>query len=467
MSLYKKLGIGLGLAVLSLVGWTLAPKAVSAAGITDSSYVPSSAAEIKNATFEFQDRSTIIGHFTRTLDGQVINIKFVDSNPADGTYRYKVDKGLQPAWCDEKDNGGINFGEKGAGSIALSNPRSITQVKGYMDIDYSPSGVGGDCKNIGNNSTDNPLIYVTKADSLYTYLQWDSDKLVAGAGSTGNSDQQLGQSGTNDKIFQTGGCGLFVVLTDNHHGKLVQTVSNSSPFSGTDASKFVPILSKGQCKAIDTTFSSVDHIPIGSNWGKTFTISGTRGSPASPTSTGGGNTTSNDPCLANSDTGLEWAMCPMLMKTSDGANTLDNKITNQLHYDINGNLPNGKGAYKAWAAIKNLVSALIVIVMLVMVISQAIGGGPFEAYTIKKMLPKLVAAIIFMQLSWFFCKWAIGIANDMGAGIGQILLAPFGGGSSMGFEAILKHMGGTLAQTIGTTTAISTVIGGAVYYASV
>lgn len=469
MSLYKKLGIGLGLATLLLAVWTLAPKAVSAAGITDSSYVPSSEAEIRNATFEFQDRSTIIGHFTRTLDSQAIDIEFTDSNPADNTYRYKVDKGLQPAWCDEKDNGGINFGEKGAGSIALSNPRSITQVKGYMDIDYSPSGVGGDCKNIGNNSTDNPLIYVTKADSLYTYLQWDNDKLVAGPGSVDNSDQQLGQSGTNDKIFQTGGCGLFVVLTDNHHGKLVQTAKNSSlTIIAPDAKQFVPILSKGQCRARSTTFSSVDNISIGSNWDKTFDISGTRGSPAPATTTGPGGTVGNDPCLKNSDSGLEWAMCPMLTKTAGGANFIDTTITGQLHYDINGNLPNGGGAYKAWSAIKDIASALIVIVMLVMIISQAIGNGPFEAYTIKKMLPKLVVAIILMQISWFFCKWAIGIANDLGDGLKQILLAPFsaGGGGNMGFFAILKHMDGSWAVGFGVTTIVVGVLAGIILAAT-
>jgi hypothetical protein len=61
------------------------------------------------------------------------------------------------------------------------------------------------------------------------------------------------------------------------------------------------------------------------------------------------------------------------------------------------------GAYKAWTVIKDLATTVLIIILLVMVFSQAAGTGVFEAIQVRKILPRLVIAVIAMQLSWELC----------------------------------------------------------------
>jgi hypothetical protein len=71
----------------------------------------------------------------------------------------------------------------------------------------------------------------------------------------------------------------------------------------------------------------------------------------------------------------------------------------------------------SWSIMKNISSALLVIIMLVAVISQAIGAGPVDAYTIRKILPRLVVAVILIQISWLMLVWFIQVADDFGHGV--------------------------------------------------
>jgi hypothetical protein len=77
--------------------------------------------------------------------------------------------------------------------------------------------------------------------------------------------------------------------------------------------------------------------------------------------------------------------------------------------------------------------------MLVMVISQAIGSGVFDAYTIRKVLPRLVLAVILMQISWPLFSWVVNIFDDIGKGLGGLLAAPFGGVEKLRLGSLLAN----------------------------
>ncbi|MBI2285360.1 hypothetical protein HYU82_00865 [Candidatus Saccharibacteria bacterium] len=156
--------------------------------------------------------------------------------------------------------------------------------------------------------------------------------------------------------------------------------------------------------------------------------------------TGGGENTSD--CIASGSTTLEWILCPVttgIGKLTDGINLW---VEDLLEFNTDKSLPDSGGARDAWVAIKNLASLAIVILMLVMVISQALGSGPFEAYTVRKVLPKLAVAVIALQISWEATLWVIGIANDLGNGIKDILTSPFGGAGNMDLNSLLKNLDG-------------------------
>lgn len=130
---------------------------------------------------------------------------------------------------------------------------------------------------------------------------------------------------------------------------------------------------------------------------------------------------------------LSWFMCPLIEAASHAVGALDTMINGQLTvpvgkdtaFDESNTNGSGGALYESWLAIRNIALALLVIIALVMVISQAIGSGPFDAYTVKKVLPRLVVAVIFTTLSWQICKLLVGISNDFGQGIGSIIEAPF------------------------------------------
>src|SRR5665647_296295 len=79
----------------------------------------------------------------------------------------------------------------------------------------------------------------------------------------------------------------------------------------------------------------------------------------------------------------------------------------------------------AWNTFRVVGVVLILITGLVMVISQAIGLELFDAYTVKKILPRLLIAAIGISLSWPIMQFVITLFNDLGLWAHDIILYPF------------------------------------------
>ena len=54
-----------------------------------------------------------------------------------------------------------------------------------------------------------------------------------------------------------------------------------------------------------------------------------------------------------------------------------------------------------------------------------------DPYTVRRLLPRMVAAAILIQLSWYLTKFAIDIFNDIGRGLAQLMYYPFTGGGNI------------------------------------
>jgi hypothetical protein len=141
--------------------------------------------------------------------------------------------------------------------------------------------------------------------------------------------------------------------------------------------------------------------------------------------------TSTDACDA-SHTGMEWLVCPVLSMVDAGNRAIMSTFTGQLPFTVDQLMnkdhnQKNQNLHNAWAGIRDLASAFLVVVMLVMIFSQAISFGPFDAYTVRKVLPKIVIAVIIMQLSWVLISTVVNMVNTLGQGLGGLLYAPFGG----------------------------------------
>ena len=92
---------------------------------------------------------------------------------------------------------------------------------------------------------------------------------------------------------------------------------------------------------------------------------------------------------------------------------------------FNRSTDTGKAYYKAWNSFRVLGIAIIVIAGLIMVISTALGFEFFDAYTIKKVLPRILVAIIGISLSWWLLEWLAELTNDLGVGVRSLIYFPF------------------------------------------
>lgn len=106
--------------------------------------------------------------------------------------------------------------------------------------------------------------------------------------------------------------------------------------------------------------------------------------------------------------------------------------------------------FAVWKNIRNLANILLIPIFFALIFSQALSLN-IDAYTVKKMLPRLVAAVILIQFSFFIMAIAVDISNVLGQGIKDLVLLPVQGEEiDIGFTAGsgLFAIGGLVLATI-------------------
>lgn len=144
-----------------------------------------------------------------------------------------------------------------------------------------------------------------------------------------------------------------------------------------------------------------------------------------PTATGKKPTQKEDNGADCFDSGfaLGWAICPIGSALAEGTRIIDDQLYSLLY--IKTASWENSGVKAAWESFRIISSILIVLVALVGIASQVFSFDFISAYTIRKILPKLFMAVIFIQLSWFLAVMAINISNTVGYSIQALMSAPF------------------------------------------
>lgn len=137
-----------------------------------------------------------------------------------------------------------------------------------------------------------------------------------------------------------------------------------------------------------------------------------------------------------------WFVCPIANSLTQMAKTLEDAITSQLSVGSPGNTddPNQifcstntgdsnvkqcQAYHKAWASFRNIALGLLVIVGLIIIISEIGGFEFFDAYTLRRLLPRLVIAAVAVTLSWQLMQFLVAFTNALGFGVGYLIEAPF------------------------------------------
>lgn len=77
----------------------------------------------------------------------------------------------------------------------------------------------------------------------------------------------------------------------------------------------------------------------------------------------------------------------------------------------------------------------------------------FDAYTVKKVLPRLIAAVVLIQLSWFIFTGMIQLTASISYGIEGLIIAPFGGEAELTIPELLARAGlGSGSAVLGLAT---------------
>jgi len=188
------------------------------------------------------------------------------------------------------------------------------------------------------------------------------------------------------------------------------------------------------------------------------------------------------------DNPLAWLICPVIQGLVEIANTIDNLIISQLSVGSDGTSGDpsqifcsegskGKGietckAYKgAWLVFRNFALGLLAIVGLIVIISQIVDLEIFSAYTVKKILPRLIIAAIAIALSWQLMQFFVTLTNDVGLATRNLIYVPFktflaeGGINTKGAMATLFAAGGGIlalgvfgALSFGLTAALAAIV---------
>jgi hypothetical protein len=117
--------------------------------------------------------------------------------------------------------------------------------------------------------------------------------------------------------------------------------------------------------------------------------------------------------------------------TLGAVSTLDNLINRLLTiepksiFDTSKKDSSGARYYQAWSGFRKLALGILVIAALVVIIASAFGLEILDAYTIRKVLPRFLIAILFITLSWSIMEFLINLSNDAGNGVRALIYWPF------------------------------------------
>ncbi|QQS20203.1 hypothetical protein IPL85_01995 [Candidatus Saccharibacteria bacterium] len=151
----------------------------------------------------------------------------------------------------------------------------------------------------------------------------------------------------------------------------------------------------------------------------------------SSTRIGGGSTSTGDSACGYGNSALNWIACPLTTLMQEAATKVADMLQGLLYFPTDAIFNSGtlKNAdfKEAWSSFRNIGLALVIIAGLVMVISQALGLQILDAYTIRKLMPRLAIAMIGISLSWPILNFAISFFNDIGSWTRSLIIAPFDG----------------------------------------
>ncbi len=421
--------------------------------------------------FSFKNQATISGNVGMSGIG---NVTFVDKNVYNNIkYVYTPTSNTV---CKPPSVSGQQYG------ITLTNSPNFskTTIKATVDIGVQ---IGQNCTPISLVSPEyinNPVDSTTGIRAAEINFTWNGSTISTLYGEQDNVNSWIsGDSGSIDswqsernapgvysaRTSNNGSCGSYSAVLlgkgSTHRGTQywfapsgTTGVGPTKPASSVPA--LAPAYNSGSGCLIVT--GSTTHIGIGGSQGAPAPGGGGGGSGPSLSCTFGLNISTGSAgsffgSILNDVNPLNWLLCGLIDGMSTIVQTLDGQINSWLVIGTGGSTStdnpntvfsdNGKcgqtfttsngtesacyAYHQAFSKLADLALGLLVIVTLIVILAQIIGSDILDAYTIRKMLPRVIAGAIILTLLWPILQFFVTLSNDLGYGIGSLLWGPFKG----------------------------------------
>ncbi len=189
---------------------------------------------------------------------------------------------------------------------------------------------------------------------------------------------------------------------------------------------------------------------------------------AIPTGPGGGAAaTAAAPGCEGSDA-LGWIICPVIDLLAKAIDGIYSVFIHPLLVTQPVGLSSSDAIYRIWSGFRNYGDIFLILALLVVVFGQSIGGGLIDAYSAKKILPRLLIAAVLINLSIYIVALAVDVSNIVGEGIQTLLTQPFVNTGTFhltlnGGSTAVLGVSGLLAGTAGVAGLWVVIAGGATF----
>lgn len=167
---------------------------------------------------------------------------------------------------------------------------------------------------------------------------------------------------------------------------------------------------------------------------------------------GAGTGGSAEPTCESEGGPTAWFMCQALEVVDNFLAFIDRQVGNLLFID--SEVYDNANIAAAWEVMRNLALLILVPMMMFMVIGTALGFGPFDAYTVKKALPRMFVAVIFIAISLPLTQFGIALSNAAGQGLGNLIVTASPSSVNTLSDIFSSTGGGTQAE-LGLTTIVA------------
>ena len=150
--------------------------------------------------------------------------------------------------------------------------------------------------------------------------------------------------------------------------------------------------------------------------------------------------------------GIGWLLCPVVEFMANMSDAVKSSIDQYLRVDSSKLTDRSDGSiYSYWAIARNYANILFVFAFIAIIYSQLTSVG-ISNYGVKKMLPKLIIGVLFVNVSFFICAAMVDLSNLIGSSSFNFIVNDVGSATT---EGNVGSQGNTF------TNVAVTILGGA------